>query len=503
MDDTQRKRTELITKRPIRVDLRRKLQLFDVTNLVIGAIVGADIYVAAALGAAIIGPASLLAWAVAGLLAILIALCFAYSTTLLPSLGGSYAYVKEAAGNLPGFLAGWALLLAEWTSLAVFPVAFVRYFSFYVPDLGFWAQTALKAAFVVLIFVPNLSGIRAAGKANDVLTIGKLGPLFVFMIFGLLYIGFHPTESFSHFSPFWQGSWSDFGTVVLLVFWAYAGFELATIPADEIENPSRTIPKAIVLGMSIVLVFYLVTNFVITGVLPQEILAQSNAPLATAGQTVMSLIPQFGLIGGALLWVGALISIAGADESGTVGTSRLAYAMAADGLLPKVFCRLHPRFGTPYLNLVILMVTTFAASVVGTLTQLISASVFFLAIVYLGTSLSLYVLEKKYPVPAKRLRLKRIIPALGGLASLFLITQVGWQQILIGLILILAGTPIYVFYAPKERLYAVFERSFSREATLRRAYEQTERFLAHPIHHLIQLARRKKEVPAVWHVEGP
>ncbi|MBI3660328.1 amino acid permease [Candidatus Acetothermia bacterium] len=318
-----------------KVSLHRELRLFDVTNLVIGAIIGADVYVAAALGASLVGPASLLAWVAAGVLAILIALCFAYSTALLPSAGGPYAYVTETAGSLPGFLVGWALLLAEWTSLAVFPVAFVRYVSFYFPDLGFWTQMSLKAAFLLLIFVTNLVGIRAAGKTNDILTIGKLGPLLVFMLFGLLYIGLHPRESFSHFTPFLLGTWGDFGRVVVLVFWAYAGFELATLPADEIENPARTIPKAIVIGMSVVIIFYLVTNFVITGVLPQETLAQSSAPLATAGAIVLSVIPQLGVIGGALLWIGALVSIAGADD--TVGTSRLAYAMAADGLLPKAF----------------------------------------------------------------------------------------------------------------------------------------------------------------------
>jgi len=484
-----------------RVSLRRELRLFDVTNLVVGAIIGADIYVVAAMGSSLIGPASLLAWIVAGLLAIVIALCFAYSTTLTPSLGGPYAYVKEAAGNLPGFMAGWALLLAEWTSLAVFPVAFVRYFSFYFPGLGFWEQAGLKAAFMLLIFITNLIGIRAAGKTNDVLTIGKLGPLFLFMVFGLLYMGVHSKESLSYFIPFLRGHWSDFGKVTVLVFWAYAGFELATIPADEIENPRKTIPRAIIVGMSIVVCFYLITNLVINGVLSQQVLSKSTAPLATAGSKVMSLIPHFGIIGGILLWFGALISIAGADESGTVGTSRLAYAMSADGFLPKVFCRLHPRFQTPYLNLGILFITAFVASTVGTLTQLISTSVFFLAMAYLGTCLSLYVLEKKYHGAAKQLKLRHILPGLGALASIFLITQVGWRQILTGIILLLAGTLIYFFYAPKQRLHDVYQEFFSREAVLRRAYRQAESFLAHPLHHIKRMIHKQKGIPPAWHVD--
>src|SRR5512136_1064247 len=116
-------------------NLERKLTLFDVTNLVVGAIIGADIYVASSFGAGLLGPFSLVVWVAAGLIAIVIALCFAQCAMMLPKVGGPYAYAKRAWGPFAGFIVGWSLWLAEWISLAVFPVAFTRYLSFFIPNL--------------------------------------------------------------------------------------------------------------------------------------------------------------------------------------------------------------------------------------------------------------------------------------------------------------------------------------------------------------------------------
>jgi amino acid transporter len=118
-----------------KIELHSKLTLFDVTNLVVGSIIGADIYVASSFGAGYLGPFSLLVWFIAGMLAIVIALCFAQCAALLPKVGGPYAYAKEAWGPFAGFVVGWSLWLAEWVSLAVFPVAFTRYLMFFIPTL--------------------------------------------------------------------------------------------------------------------------------------------------------------------------------------------------------------------------------------------------------------------------------------------------------------------------------------------------------------------------------
>jgi amino acid transporter len=484
----------------IKVDLKRKLNTFDVTSLVVGSIIGADIYVAAALGAKLVGPFSLILWVAAGGIAIVIALSFAYCVTILPKVGGPYSYIKEVAGPFDGFMVGWALFLAEWLSLAVFPVAFTKYFLSFFPHLGPQYQILLKAIFIAIILFTNLIGIKKAGKFNDSLTIGKLAPLLLLMLAGLLFIAWRPNIMVKNFQPFLKGNFFGFGQALVLIFWAYAGFELSTLPADEIQNPSRTIPKAIIIGMFIVTVFYLITNFVILSVLNQQSLAASPTPLIDAAARIFSLTRTIAIVGSFIIGIGALISIMGADESGTIGTSRLAYAMALDGLLPHIFSRLHPSFQTPYLGLILICVTAFIASVFGSLTSLINASVFLLSFSYLATCIATLLLARKYPDASKNLKGKKIIPILGIIFSGLLMTQVKFQQILISLILLAIGIPIYIYFSPKRELYELKAAFLSREAILKRAYEQGERFLAHLVRHIKWLIYRIKKINKAWHI---
>jgi len=484
-----------------KVSLRRQLNTFDVTNLVVGSIIGADIYVAAALGARLVGPASLVIWVIAGAMSIVIALCFSYCAAILPRVGGPYVYAKDVGGQFTGFVVGWALLLAEWFSLAVFPVAFTQYFLSFFPGLDQFSQILLKALFIAIILVTNIFGVRSASKFNDVLTIGKLAPLLLLMFSGLLFIGFSPETASPNFYPFAKGSLRDFGKALVLIFWAYAGFELSTIPADEIQNPRKTIPKAIAAGMMIVTGFYLVTNFVIIGTVDEVTLASSPAPLTVAAARIFSSPPSLSQIGSLIVGVGALVSIMGADESGTIGTSRLAFAMSIDGLLPRAFSRLHSSYHTPYIGLILLCTTALAASVIGTLSALINSSVFLLSFTYLATCISAIVLERKYPRRSPRNTGRIVVPALGIAFSILLMSQVDWQEILISLILLAIGVPMYVFFTPKKELHDLREAFLARNAILERAYDQGDRFLAHGLRHIKLLVYRRKGGEKAWSVE--
>ena len=484
-----------------KVTLRRQLNTFDVTNLVVGSIIGADIYVAAALGARLVGPASLVLWFVAGVIAIVIALSFSYCATILPRVGGPYVYTKEAGGPFAGFVVGWALLLAEWFSLAVFPVAFTQYFLSFFPNLDQFSQILLKAAFMMIILVTNVYGVKSAGKFNDILTIGKLAPLILLMASGLLFMGLRPEIAFPNFQPFVKGDLQSAGQALVLIFWAYAGFELSTLPADEIRNPRRTIPRAIAVGMMIVTCFYLITNFVIVGVVDQVTLAASPAPLTVAAANIFGLSSSLSQLGSLIVAVGALVSIMGADESGTIGTSRLAFAMSLDGLLPRFFSRLHRSFHTPYIGLALICSTAFVASVLGTLSALINSSVFLLSFTYLSTCVSTILLERKHRQSSERATAGRVIPPVGVVFSLLLMTQVHGQEILVSLMLLAVGVPLYIFFSPKKELQELKEAFLARDAILERAYDQGERFLAHALRRIKWMAYRVKHVEKAWVVQ--
>ncbi|HVP26919.1 MAG TPA: amino acid permease, partial [Candidatus Bathyarchaeia archaeon] len=217
-------------------ELKSELTLFDVTNLVVGAIIGADIYVASALGARLLGSWSLIVWVLAGIIAIVIALCFAQCAALLPRVGGPYAYAHAAWGTFAGFIVGWSLWLAEWLSLAVFPVAFVQYLMFFV-NLDPISQVVVKTLFVAFLIITNIVGVKAAGRTNDVLTLVKLFPLVFFVAVGLFYIASNTATAVMNLQPSSLVNFGNFGSALVLIFWAYAGFEISTIPTEEIKEP--------------------------------------------------------------------------------------------------------------------------------------------------------------------------------------------------------------------------------------------------------------------------
>ena len=469
---------------------QKKLSLFDVTNLVIGAIIGADIYVASSFGAGYLGPFSLIVWVLAGLIAIVIALCFAQCAAIIPKVGGPYAYAKEAWGPFAGFSVGWSLWFAEWISLAVFPMAFTRYLMFFFPNMDFFTQILVKGAFVAFLAVTNIVGVRAAGKINDILTIAKLAPLIFFTIAGISWMVFNPSLTLANCTPFSPFGFSNFGTAVVLIFWAYAGFEISTIPSEEITELRKTIPKAIIIGILIVTIFYLLTNLVLFGIRNWGMLATDAAPLAMATNSILTSLPILAFIGGAIVGVGALISVAGSDESGMIGTSRLGYALAADGLFPTVFARIHKKFKTPYISIVIQSVTALVASILGNLGLLISVSVFFLAFAYLATSASLFTFHKRGLTPSAHSKRHLVIPALGVIFSIYLITQCTPIQLAIGALLLLMGVPIYIKYSPKKELTDLKKSLQSNQTTFKRIYEQEHVFIAHVILHARQAYNR-------------
>lgn len=456
--------------------LKRELGLFDVVNLVVGTIVGADIYIAASFGAGFLGPASLFAWIIAGTMAIIIALSFAECSSLLPRIGGPYAYSKEVFGDFVGFLAGWSLWIASWSAIAVFPLAFVAYLMYFYPEMSFVEQSLVKIIFILSLTFVNYIGVRAAGRLNDILTILKLSPLFIFAVFGLLYFIVKPSVFISNYSPFIPLGFGSLGDAIVLIFWAYVGFELVTVPSDEVIDAKNTIPKAIVIGMGIVSLFYLITNFVILGVVPWKMLSTTSAPLTYAGYALM------GAFGAVLLTIGALFSISGSEEAGILSTARIPYAMAGDGLLPKIFAKIHPRYKTPHIALIFQNTTALVASIIGSITQLIILSVFTLLFCYLITCISVFPLRRKYKKDAKILS---PTPAFGILICIYIMSQCAFDAMIVGMILITIGIPIFLKYAPRKEIIKVKKDIISRESVMRRWIRSQEIFLAHFLRRLV------------------
>jgi APA family basic amino acid/polyamine antiporter len=459
--------------------LKRDLSYFDLTNIVVGAIVGSDIYIASALTAGLVGPFSIVIWIVAGVLATILAMIFAYSSYYVPKVGGSFAFVSTAFNNFYGFLAGWSMWIAEVLSLPVFAITFTNYLQYFV-QLNLPEQLIIRGGFLFGLTAINIVGVKAAGRLNDVLTIAKLFPLLLIVIVGVSSLFYNPgfVSNYTPFAPFGLG---NFGTALVLIFWAYAGFELGSLPAAEVKNPKVTIPKAIITGMGIVTFFYLTTNFVIFGTVSSPRLAQTVVPLVLAGSALL------GAAGAAIVSAGALISVSGSDESAILGTARLAYAMSLDGLFPRTFAKVHPKFKTPYSALIVQGIIAFVFSTFSGLTTLISFAVFNLSFSFLLVAISFSRLRKR---GEKGLHGQRFLPWLGVGICLYLLYSTTLLDKIAGTALILAGIPLYIYFSPKTSVDDLKAFFTSEDALMARSLDKKNRFLANLVRMVAKIYRK-------------
>jgi APA family basic amino acid/polyamine antiporter len=460
--------------------LKKDLTSFDLTSIVVGSIVGADIYIASALTAGLLGPAAILVWVAAGVCATVIALVFAYCSYYVPRVGGPFAFVSEAFDDFYGFLTGWSIWIAEVLSLPVFAIAFTQYLGFF-HAFDFYQQLLIKGLFLFTLTYVNIRGVKAAGRINDALTIIKLAPLLLLIIVGVGYFALHPGTLASNYLPFAPMGFGNFGVALVLIFWAYVGFEMGTLPASEVRNPRRTIPKAIVTGMMIVMVFYLSTNFVVYGLINWTELSATKVPLVLAGTVIL------GTAGAVIMAIGALVSVSGSDESGILGTARLSYAMSVDGLFPRLFSKEHPRYKTPYMALLVQGIIAFVLCIFSGLSDLISFSVFNLAFAFFLTCLALLVLGRRKHT--KKLHGQRILPVAGMVICVYLITMylLGSTPLFIkiaGIVIIICGIPLYVLFSPKTDIHHLKELFLTEESVLLRQFQRTDGFLAHFLVHL-------------------
>ena len=424
--------------------LRADLGAVDFTLLVVGAVIGADVYVVSAMGAKFLGPAQLVAWVVAGVLAGLTALAFVQCSAILPKVGGTYAYTREAFGPLAGFLAGWSLYLGEWVALPVFPLAFANYFLYFTPGASAALAVVIKVVLIGAVTAVNIRGIQMGARLNDALTVAKLIPLALLILAGVAVLGRHSATAAERVTPFAPLGWSGLGSAVLLIFWAYAGYELAVLPASEVREPRRTLPLGLILGMAIATTFYLLTAGTVVLALPSDVAAASARPLADA---LAALLPSIGLpaiVGGAVMSAGALVSIAGVYDVFTLSLARLSYAMAADGLFPTPFAKIHRRYRTPYVGLIFQALCALVGSLFFELQSLIAISVFFLGLCYVATAFSALRLMQRRP--ARRLVIPALRPALvlAAISGAYLSLQAPLPLLAVGAAAMLIGFAAYL-----------------------------------------------------------
>ena len=421
----------------------QKIGLLAATSLVVGNIIGAGIFVLpASLGK--FGSISIVGWLFTATGALILAKIFSnFSKKLKGKSGGPYIYSKVVFGDFIGFLVAWGYWISCWVNNAAIAVAIVSALSFFFPELvtnPFYA-TLTGLSFIWVFTFTSSKGIKSSGNIQILTTIAKLIPLVLIILFGFFIFDL---EIFPEFNLTDQNDFEILPVVAVMTLYAFLGLECASIPAENIKNPEKTIPKATMAGTLISTLIYILSTIVLFGIIPAENLVNSPAPFAEAGEIIG------GKYFGFLISAGAAISAIGALNGWILITSYMPMTMANDRLFPKVFAKKNKK-GFPYLSLLLGSILTSFVMTMNYTDGLVDRFEFLILLTTLSTLIPYFFVSVSYILFHVEKRLFKInsfrsviLGLFGSLYSLWAIFGSGIDSIFYGTILLIVGIPIYL-----------------------------------------------------------
>jgi len=425
-----------IKNNPTEATFARDLGLFDATMIGVGAMIGAGIFVLTGIAAGEAGPASLLAFALNGVVTLLTAFAYAELASAIPRAGGGYSFVRMAFPGAVGFISGWMLWFAYTVACSLYALGFAGYFweffqkyfpavsGFILGIIGEHSAVLLVTVFIGSVFVwLNVRGAEVTGKAENFLTVSKIIILGIFIFFGLKIIFGEPQQAMTNLTPFLPNGMGGVLVAMGLTFIAFEGYDLIATVAEEIKNPEKNIPYATFISLGITIVLYLLILFVSlaaidTGGEPtwQFLGKFKETAIVRAAEAFM---PAFGV---AIIVFGGLLSTMSALNATVMAASRVAFSMGRDLLLPRQMSAIHSKRRTPHYAIIVtgiillIMALTLPIETVGS-----AASLIFL-LAFAMVNLSVIVLRRKYPeIPRKyRVPFYPVVPVLGFVLNIFL-----------------------------------------------------------------------------------
>ena len=389
-------------------DLVRGIRRWDFVALIINITIGAGILGLPAKIYALVGSYSLVAYAVSAGVVALIILCFAEVSSRFSGSGGPYLYAREAFGPLVGFEVGWLLWISRLASFAALCNLFVEYAAYFWPAVGSGPGRALlMAGLIGSLTLLNLVGVRPAAGVNNLLTVSKLLVFGVFTTVGLFFVNWQ-AFSFAVVPPA-----ASFSGAVLLLIFTFSGFDVAAIPAAEIEQPQRNVPFALFTAIATVAVLFLLVQVVCIGTLPG--LATAERPLAAAAQRFV------GPAGGAAVAAAAMLTALGTLNALMLAGPRLLFALAEQGQIPAWVGATHPRFRTPYVAVLVSAALKLVLAVSGTFIYALTLSTIIRLTYFALTCAALPVLRRRFPHRPAPFRV-----AGGGAVAVVCIALCGW-----------------------------------------------------------------------------
>ena len=421
-----------------------KFDFWSIVLLGINGIVGTGIFLLPNKAYSIIGSASLGVLLFDAVIAGCIALCFAEAASLFTRNGGPYLYAKHALGDFWAFEVGvlkWIVTVIAWAAMAV---GFATALGAAVPALsGDFAKDVISFILIVGLTVVNIFGVNVSKFVNNLITISKLVPLTLFIAIGIFFI------NGANFTPvFPQDTYVDgsFAQAAVLLFFAYTGFEVIAIAAEDMKNPKKNLPRAIIMCMLLVSVLYMAILAVSIGVLGTD-LANTKAPVQDAFNVIV------GPIGMYIVLIGTLISMGGINFAEAYYAPRVATSMAEDGMLPNALAKRN-RYNAPYVAAIVTAIASVLLAWSGSFTTLAAISAVSRFTQYLPTCLAVIIFRRKWADKARSYTIPGgyLIPVIAIGTSLWMLAQAQTNQLLWGLGGCIIILPFYYSYWKKKKV---------------------------------------------------
>ena len=432
--------------------LKKEISLFMATMLVCGNMIGSGVFMLPATLAQVSGPlATIIAWVLTTIGSILIAISFANLGSKYPSTGGAYQYTKEAFGEFAGFLSAWLYWNGSWIGNAAIIVAIASYSAAIFP--------ALQDPFISIIFtssilwavtILNIVGVKQAGKIQSFVTVFKIGFFALFIIVAFLNFD---SINIMPLAPEGKGL-STVSLAATSTLWAFVGLESSTVTAGELKDPEKNVKKSTIYGLIIAAIIYILISVGSMGAMSNSELAMSGAPLTDI------LTRALGTNVGKMLTIAVVICILGTTIGWILSTARVSFAAGEDGVFPKFFGRLSPKYGTPVNSLIIgsvlvnlLLVMNYQKGMVSAFTFItILATLSFLPVYLLSVAAEMMIMFREEKNFSLKIFLKKsIMPMIAFVYTIWTIYGSGAETVMWGFILMLIGIPFYIYNYHKNK----------------------------------------------------
>jgi amino acid transporter len=410
---------------PPRQELIRAIGRWSLVALVVNSIIGSGVFGLPSTVAGLIGNFSPYAVLAAGAGMSVIIGCFAEVASRFQQAGGPYLYARVAFGRLAGIQTAWMLWLGQVAAPAANANLFVIYLAQFFPHAKDPLPRALiLTALVGVLAIINVCGVRGGTRVSNLFTAAKLVPLFAVIVMGLFVLQSHHWDIAS--PPVASPNGSQWLKALLLLVFAYGGFETALAPMSEAKNPRRDAPFALFTALLLCTAIYALIQWVVIGVLPNAM--HSERPLADVARLAV------GPVGAALVAIGALISFYGYLSAKILAMPRVPFALAEQGDFPKAFAAVHRRFHTPYVSILVFAAMVLGLSLIGDFKWNVTLSAVARLLYYGVGCAALPVLRRKRLDGAEamfQLPAGNFFAVLGVILCVILVTRVDFGQSLI------------------------------------------------------------------------